>query len=96
MTADCTHSINSSSAQAGFFIIVQSELSIGQLLVNETRQDAPGGPVVVQLIESGNHHVTIFPKNVESGLVNSVLAYSIELSVLVGTPTANPTGLLQL
>ena len=88
----CIPSTNSSSDFSGFLMIVQrNDVNIGQLLVNETEQDIPRGPVTVQVRENGNYHVAIFPKYREGGIVHSELAYSRELTVEVESFT-NRTG----
>ncbi len=51
-----------------------------QLLISETEQRAPGGPITVQVEENGIYHVAIFPRIMESGVVHSTLAFSVELT----------------
>lgn len=85
LSALCTHS----SMQAGFVMIVQNALNVEQLLVNDTKRGMPMGPVTVQVNGYQNYHVSIFPKDSDSGIVNSILAYSEELFVVMPTTPAN-------
>lgn len=84
VSALCTHATNSPSSEAGFIMIVQrNDVNINravQLLVNETRQGAPMGPVSIQVEENANYHVAILPKSTERGVVDSVLAYTEEVT----------------
>ena len=87
VSALCTHSAGSPSAQAGFMVIVQrNDVNIkraGQLLVGETLQGEPNGPVTIQVEENRLYHVAIFPKSAEGGVVNSALAYSAGVTTAV-------------
>lgn len=86
VSALCTHSANSPSTQSGFVMIMQrNDVNIkraGQLLVNETKEGAPTGPITVQVEKNGIYHVAIFPKNAVSGVVHSALGYSMELTTM--------------
>lgn len=90
ISALCMHSFNNVT---GFMMVVQTELNIGQLLVNETGPGAPMGPITIQVEENQNYHVAIFPKNADSGVVHSVLAYSLDVFVKANV-LIDPTGLI--
>ena len=52
--------------------------------MNTTEQGEPQGPVTVQMPEGGAYHVTVFPIRVRTGIVDSNVAYAMDIAVTTG------------
>ena len=57
--------------------------------MNTTEQGKPQGPVTVQVGESGVYQVTVFPIREGLGILESEVAYTDEIAVVL---TASTTG----
>ena len=62
-------------------LVVQEKSVNGarRLLVNATEQGEPQGPVTVQLTESKAYQVTVFPIREGMGILESNVAYTVEI-----------------
>ena len=68
------------SFSTGFLLVVQKKSARG-LLVNTTEQGEPQEPVTVQLEVGGKYQVTVFPISEGMGILESDVAYAVEITV---------------
>ena len=75
----CFYSPTSSST--GFLLVVQEKSTDGvrRLLVNTTEPGKPQGPVTVQVAMGQAYQVTVFPVREELGILDSTVAYTMEI-----------------
>ena len=81
VSALCFYSAKSSSI--GFQLVVQEKHvdEVRRLLINTTQTGQPQGPVTVQVAMGGAYHVAVFPVKEELGILNSSVAYTIEIQL---------------
>jgi hypothetical protein len=71
-------------------LVVQKKSIKGarRLLVNNTEQGQPSGPVTVMVADRGHYQATVFPTREAVGILDSNVAYSMEIEVgVVDAPT---------
>ena len=79
------------SSSIGFLFVVQDKSVNGvrRLLVNTTAPGQPLGPVTVQVTVGGVYQVSVFPIRERMGILDSNVAYTMEIELAVATvPTA--------